>query len=253
MHLDHVHKITKSSILRDLQTKRMRRIEPRWTLARSALTSLAGRPTSHGSEAYITREKGKNMNSTTKLLLGGLATAALAWVLHGPLHFGERCAAGAATVTAPVTETTTPAVGAPEVAATSAAVTSCQTAVNDTIKGKTINFASGGATIAVDSAPLIDAVAKALKDCAGTTIEVGGHTDVTGGDAANQRLSEKRANSVVEALVDKGIPATRLTPKGFGETSPLDTTATAAANAVNRRIEFTVATTAAGAAAPSGQ
>lgn len=183
--------------------------------------------------------KGMRMTSTTKIIVGALVTTALAWFLHGPMHFGERCAAGAA----PVAELPAIAQKADEMPATAAAVTTCQTIVNDTIKGKTINFTSGGATIAVESAPLVAAVAKALKDCAGTTIEVAGHTDVTGGDAANLRLSEERANSVVKALTDGGVPADRLSPKGYGETKPLDSAATAAANAVNRRIEFTVATT----------
>ncbi len=186
------------------------------------------------------------MNSTTKILLGALATTAVAWFLHGPMGFGEKCAGGMPSATPAVTApaVTAPAVTAPEAPATAAAVTNCQTTVNETIKGKTINFTTGGATIAADSRPLIDAVATALKDCAGTTIEVAGHTDTTGGDAPNQRLSEERANSVVQALVEKGVPVERLTPKGYGESKPLDPAQTPAAHAKNRRIEFNVATAA---------
>lgn len=192
------------------------------------------------------------MSSTVKILLGALVTAVLAWFLHGPMGLGKQCATPAKQVIADAPAA--PAATVAEAPATVEAVTTCQTGVDTVIKGKTINFTSGGAAIAVDSQPLIDAVAASLKDCAGTTIEVGGHTDTTGGDAANQRLSEERANSVVQALVDKGVPAARLTPKGYGESKPLDPAVNEAAHAKNRRIEFTVATTGAttgGAAAPA--
>lgn len=194
------------------------------------------------------------MSSTVKILLGAIATAILAWLLHGPLGFGQKCAVqGQAAVpeaTAPAVPAPTPPTTVAEAPATVEAVANCQTGVDEVIKGKTINFTTGGSAIAVESQPLIDAVAASLKDCAGTTIEVAGHTDTTGGDAPNQRLSEERANSVVQALVAKGVPAERLSPKGYGETKPLDPAVNAAAHAKNRRIEFTVATTG-GAATPA--
>lgn len=192
------------------------------------------------------------MSSTVKILLGALATAVLAWFLHGPMKFGEKCATSDKAVIAEAPSMPPPPVAAVvEAPASVEAVTNCQTGVDAVIKGKTINFTTGGSAIAPESQPLIDAVAASLKDCAGTTIEVGGHTDTTGADAPNQRLSEERANSVVQALVAKGVPAERLSPKGFGETAPLDPAVNAAAHAKNRRIEFTVATTAAAAAAPA--
>jgi outer membrane protein OmpA-like peptidoglycan-associated protein len=194
------------------------------------------------------------MSSTIKILLGALVTAILAWFLHGPMGFGQKCAANASAVPA-APAVAAPAAGVPEAPATAEAAASCQTNVNAVINGKTVNFASGGATIAADSLPLIDAVATSLKDCAGTTIEVAGHTDAQGNDAANQRLSEERANSVVAALVERGIPTSRLAPKGYGETKPLDTANTPAALAKNRRIEFGVQTTAGvadAAAKPAG-
>jgi OmpA-OmpF porin, OOP family len=181
------------------------------------------------------------MNPVTKILLGAVATTALAWFLHGPMKFGEKCAAAAGTAAvAPAT----PAAAGPEVAATQEQVASCQTKVNETIAGKTINFTSGGAAIAVDSQQLLDAIAASAKDCAGTQIEVQGHTDASGGDAANMRLSEARASAVVQALVEKGVPTERLLPKGYGETAPVDAAGTSAAYAKNRRIDFKVASSA---------
>jgi OmpA-OmpF porin, OOP family len=189
------------------------------------------------------------MNPIPKILLGGLATAVLAWVLHGPMGFGARCANGAA----PAAEVAATLPAAPEVAATAEAVADCQTKVNAAIAGKTINFATGGAGIAADSQALIDTIAADLKDCGGTAVEVQGHTDASGGDAANQALSERRANAVSQALVAKGVPTARLSAKGYGETAPLDPANTPAAYAKNRRIEFKVAATGAAAAPAAGQ
>ncbi len=186
------------------------------------------------------------MSPVTKILIGALATTALAWWLHGPMKFGEKCAVAAA---APVAATAPVAAGAPEAPATKEVVENCQAKVDGIIAGKTINFVTGGAAIAPESLAMIDALATELKPCAGTAVEIAGHTDVTGGTAANQRLSEERANSVVSALVERGVPSGRLLPKGMGETAPLDAALNSAAHAKNRRIEFKVAATAATPAA----
>ena len=136
-------------------------------------------------------------------------------------------APGAAAVPAVVADTGPPA--------SAAQIKDCQSDVDAIIKGKTIQFDTAAATIKPESQALVDALAGALAACSGTTVEVAGHTDVRGDPAKNMRLSEERANSVVSALVAKGIPATRLMPKGFGETKPLG-----ADDAANRRIEFAV-------------
>ncbi len=184
------------------------------------------------------------MNPGIKILLGAAATTALAWFLHGPMHFGERCAAGTAAV-APASE---PVAAAPEAPATVEQVANCQTKVNAAIEGKSINFQTSGAAITADSMVIIDSLATELKNCAGTTVEVQGHTDSRGGDAANQTLSEARAAAVAKALTDKGVPAERLTSKGYGETQPLDPALTAEAYAKNRRTAFAVQAAAAPAA-----
>jgi OOP family OmpA-OmpF porin len=71
---------------------------------------------------------------------------------------------------------------------------------------------------------------------AGVAVVVEGHTDSTGSEAYNQALSERRAESVRQHLVDAGIPASIITAKGFGEGSPIDTNATAEGRANNRRV-----------------
>ena len=190
------------------------------------------------------------MSTFMKILLGALATVIGTWLLHGPFGLGSKCAATAE----PAAVEAAPAVAGVETPATVEAVKTCQADVDAVAKGKTINFTSGGAQIAADSLPLIDSIATAAKDCAGTTIEVAGHTDAQGNDAYNQRLSEERANAVVAALVERGIPTSRLAPKGYGETKPLDPGSSPDALAKNRRIEFGVSAAAAAAAAdkPAG-
>jgi outer membrane protein OmpA-like peptidoglycan-associated protein len=70
--------------------------------------------------------------------------------------------------------------------------------------------------------------------------EVGGHTDNTGDKKHNQELSQKRAKSVYDYLVSHGIDATRLTYKGYGDTSPLVPNDTPEHKQMNRRTEFKI-------------
>ncbi|MEO5585662.1 MAG: OmpA family protein [Flavobacteriales bacterium] len=71
-------------------------------------------------------------------------------------------------------------------------------------------------------------------------IEVGGHTDDVGNDAANQKLSEQRANAVRDFLIAHGIEASRIVAKGYGEVKPMATNDTEEGRALNRRTEVTV-------------
>lgn len=138
-----------------------------------------------------------------------------------------------------------------EIPATKEAVAACQGDINALMTGKTINFQSGSAYLAADSTAIIDELAKALTPCAGTSVEVQGHTDLTGSADVNQTLSQARAETVAKALTDKGVPAERLTAKGYGSSQPVENARTATANAKNRRTVFSVA--AAGAAPEGGQ
>lgn len=138
------------------------------------------------------------------------------------------------------------AAAAPEAPATPEAVTNCQGDVDTAISGQTVQFDSGQASIKVESGALLDALAAALKACSGVTVDVNGHTDAQGNDAANMALSEQRAASVAAALVERGVPQDRLVVHGFGETQPKVAGDSAEAWAQNRRIEFKVASTAAG-------
>jgi outer membrane protein OmpA-like peptidoglycan-associated protein len=70
------------------------------------------------------------------------------------------------------------------------------------------------------------------------TGEVHGHTDSTGSEAHNQRLSEARANAVRDYFIKQGIAGNRIRAKGFGETMPVATNDTPEGRALNRRVEL---------------
>jgi len=74
----------------------------------------------------------------------------------------------------------------------------------------------------------------------GLNIEVGGYTDNVGGDAMNQTLSENRAGSVRDYLVQQGVAANSVSSKGFGNTLPVASNGNAAGRQQNRRVELLV-------------
>jgi outer membrane protein OmpA-like peptidoglycan-associated protein len=69
--------------------------------------------------------------------------------------------------------------------------------------------------------------------------EISGHTDNDGSEQYNLKLSQQRAEAVMNQLVAMGIDKSRLTAKGYGQSKPIDTKNTAEAKAMNRRVEFT--------------
>ncbi|MBR4647556.1 MAG: OmpA family protein [Bacteroidales bacterium] len=71
-------------------------------------------------------------------------------------------------------------------------------------------------------------------------IEIGGHTDDQGSEDYNDRLSENRAKAVYDYLIQKGIPADRLTYKGYGKRMPVADNSTDEGRATNRRTEFKI-------------
>jgi outer membrane protein OmpA-like peptidoglycan-associated protein len=74
----------------------------------------------------------------------------------------------------------------------------------------------------------------------GLNIAVGGYTDNVGGDEMNQKLSENRAGSVRDYLVQEGVGANSVTAKGFGETLPVASNNNSAGRQQNRRVELLV-------------
>jgi OOP family OmpA-OmpF porin len=101
-----------------------------------------------------------------------------------------------------------------------------------------VNFDFDKADIRPDAQVILDSAAEILKENPSTRVEVAGHTDSTGPDDYNQGLSERRARSVVNYLVDKGVSADRLTPVGHGESQPVADNGTRDGRAQNRRVEL---------------
>jgi len=104
-----------------------------------------------------------------------------------------------------------------------------------------IHFEHDSAVIRGDSLDLIEAIAATLlvhEELA--KIEIHGHTSQVGAADYNLNLSQRRAESVVAALVERGVDVSRLVPKGFGETQPLVEEVSPATQETNRRVEFVV-------------
>jgi OOP family OmpA-OmpF porin len=118
--------------------------------------------------------------------------------------------------------------------------TVCQQLFADLLGKGRIRFESGRANIDPDSAGLLDRLIETALRCPTSTIEIAGHTDSDGEDAANQALSEKRAQAVVDYLVKAGLPAARFTAVGYGSTQPVADNESDEGKAQNRRIEFLV-------------
>ena len=101
-----------------------------------------------------------------------------------------------------------------------------------------IHFDTGKATIQPDSEKILSEIAKLLEQNADLKLRVEGHTDNQGNAAANQTLSEKRAQAVVTWLAAHSVPADRLSAKGIGQTQPVSDNSTEDARAKNRRVEL---------------
>jgi outer membrane protein OmpA-like peptidoglycan-associated protein len=93
-------------------------------------------------------------------------------------------------------------------------------------------------TLQPASDPVLQKILDLLKASPTQKIEIQGHTDNVGGDAANQTLSEARAKAIGTWLTQHGIAGDRLTAKGFGKTRPIADNATDAGRAKNRRVEI---------------
>jgi OOP family OmpA-OmpF porin len=104
---------------------------------------------------------------------------------------------------------------------------------------KNLEFDLGKATIRSKSYATLNRVAALLVQ-KNFSLKLAGHTDNTGSDALNLRLSKDRAESVKAYLVSQGANASRIEATGYGEAQPIATNKTAAGRQKNRRVEFTI-------------
>jgi len=101
-----------------------------------------------------------------------------------------------------------------------------------------INFDTGKSDIKPESMPIIDQIAVLMKAHADLKISIEGHTDNVGTPASNKTLSEQRAKSVMNAVVQKGIAAGQLSAVGWGQDKPIADNRSEDGRAKNRRVEI---------------
>ena len=145
---------------------------------------------------------------------------------------------------APVVEPAPPAPApAPEAAPAPAPVQEAPqvSVIKERIVLRGINFDFDKSNIKPEFEPVLDEAARILKERADVKeVAIEGHTCSIGTEKYNQGLSERRAKSVRDYLVKKGVNAERLTTVGYGETRPITDNKTRAGRQMNRRVEFQV-------------
>ncbi|MBF0370333.1 MAG: OmpA family protein [Magnetococcales bacterium] len=103
---------------------------------------------------------------------------------------------------------------------------------------KDLNFDVSRATIKGGGREILDNAANVLRKNPQLKVEILGHTDSTGSDAFNQRLSEQRAKTVFNALVARGVSPDRLVTRGYSESKPITSNKTRSGRAINRRVQM---------------
>ena len=101
-------------------------------------------------------------------------------------------------------------------------------------------FETGSATLSSTSDTELDELANTLLANEQIKVQIAGHTDNVGSTADNLLLSQQRAKSVVQALIQRGVAQSRLSAVGYGETQPIATNDSEAGRQQNRRTEFRI-------------
>ncbi len=105
-------------------------------------------------------------------------------------------------------------------------------------KSVQVQFETGSATIKSESYPVLDEILRSAIVAEGLKLGVYGHTDNVGAAGANQQLSESRARSVRQYLINKGMASKRIESKGYGAAQPIADNTTTEGKAKNRRVEI---------------
>ena len=103
-----------------------------------------------------------------------------------------------------------------------------------------VNFDFDKATLKPEAKVVLNEAAALLMKHDKVIVEIAGHTDSVGSESYNQGLSERRANAVKDYMTSKGLSATRMTAKGYGESRPIASNDTKEGRAENRRVEMIV-------------
>jgi len=108
-----------------------------------------------------------------------------------------------------------------------------------TLSGSVL-FTSGRSTLLANARPKLDEVATALQKSDAEKFVVEGHTDSIGSDATNEELSYRRAQTVHDYLIERGVPAEKIRAVGYGKSRPVADNTTAEGRANNRRVEIII-------------
>ena len=109
-----------------------------------------------------------------------------------------------------------------------------------TLNENTVNFDFNSANLTAQAKSNLDKLVTVLSNHPDTNINIYGHTDSVGTDAANKTVSERRASAVKNYLSANGIASSRMFTEGLGKTQPIATNDTEAGRATNRRVEFAI-------------
>ena len=103
-----------------------------------------------------------------------------------------------------------------------------------------VTFTTGSAELRPGFYPIISDVSRTLQNYPSSYVDVIGHTDAVGAEEMNQRLSERRANTVATELRSRGVDQSRIAAYGVGETQPMASNDTPEGRAQNRRVEIRI-------------
>ena len=101
-------------------------------------------------------------------------------------------------------------------------------------------FAVNSYKLRLELFPKLDSIVMFLKANPSTKIEISGHTDNTGSESHNLKLSENRADAVAEYIVDKGVEISRVSFNGYGSSRPIDSNGSEKGRRRNRRVEILI-------------
>ena len=116
----------------------------------------------------------------------------------------------------------------------------CVNAIRAVTEGRKITFEPGSATLDADAMPIIDDIAEVLRLCGDLRLRISGFTDSQGREETNLRLSQQRAESVLDALRMRRVPVGSFEALGYGEGNPIADNGTEVGRETNRRIEFSL-------------
>ncbi len=118
----------------------------------------------------------------------------------------------------------------------------CLDRINAVLAQNRITFDPGSVEVNATTAEILDELAEILPDCGHAEMEIGGHTDSQGREETNLRISQGRADAILNGLLARRVLTSNLSAQGYGEARPIADNETTEGREANRRIEFVLLT-----------